>query len=234
MSKSPVTLTVLAAIAAATAIGVLTETAAAAQSAQSAQSVQNAQNAQNARSGAAAELRRLPIQIVPAEIRPSKPPRAATPANKQRAPKGPGSVGAGPAQGGIGTPGQLANLVVIPYYANPNGLPEGFPTHSYCLKKPTGGTPDQIRFWVRNAGGSDSGSFQWTPSFPNAGAAPALVIPNVPAGGQVLVTQGIPNGCYTSNYSGICQFSIHLDDHDEVEEWSEANTYDSYCVSPTS
>ena len=85
---------------------------------------------------------------------------------------------------------------------------------------------------IRNAGGSDSGSFQWTPSFPTAGAAPAQVIANVPANGQVLITQGLPNGCYTPGFSGVCQFSISLDDHDEVEEWSEANTFESHCVSP--
>ncbi|MEQ8357249.1 MAG: hypothetical protein RH942_17070 [Kiloniellaceae bacterium] len=138
----------------------------------------------------------------------------------------------GAPSGGPDTPSQLANLVVIPFYNNAVGLPEGFPEHSYCVKKPTGGTPNQIKFWVRNAGGSDSGSFQWTPSFPNAGAAPAQIIANVPANGQVLITQGIPNGCYDGNFSANCQFSIHLDDHDEVEEWSEANTFDSYCVSP--
>ncbi len=141
-------------------------------------------------------------------------------------------IAAGTAQGGPDTPSQLANLVVIPYYNNAVGLPEGFPEHSYCVKKPTGGTPNQIKFWVRNAGGSDSGSFQWTPSFPTAGAAPAQIIVNVPANGQVLVTQNLPTGCYDGNFSATCQFSIHLDDHDEVEEWSEANTYSSYCVSP--
>lgn len=130
------------------------------------------------------------------------------------------------------TPSQLANLVVIPYYNNPNGLPEGFPTHSYCKKKNTGGTPNEIWFYIRNAGGSDTGSFQWNPFFPNAGAAPANVIANIPAYGQKLIKQGIPNGCYTPGFHGTCEFSIKLDFHDEVEEWSEANTYESFCVAP--
>ncbi len=68
--------------------------------------------------------------------------------------------------------------------------------------------------------------------FPNAGAAPAHTIGNLAPNGQVLISLPIPNGCYTPGFSGVCQFSIHLDDHDEVVEWSEANTYESYCVSP--
>lgn len=214
MRKSPVPLATLAAFAAVVATGALTPDAAAQD---------------------ASQLRRLPAQIAPVEaqpVKPSKPQRSPQLQVKRPAPQGPGKIATGGASGGPDTPSQLANLVVIPYYNNSDGLPEGFPTHSYCLKKPSGGTPNQIRFWVRNAGGSASGSFQWTPSFPNAGAAPAMIIPNVPAGGQVLVTQGIPEGCYTPGFNGVCQFSIHLDDHNEVEEWSEANTYNSYCVSP--
>ena len=218
MRKSPVPLATLAAFAAALAGGAFAQGSAAQETQQ---------------------LRLQPVQTAPAAVKPIKPSRpqhSPQPQVKRLDPKAPtaggGALATGRASGGPDTPSQLANLVVIPYYNNPNGLPEGFPTHSYCLKKPSGGTPNQIRFWVRNAGGSDSGSFQWTPSFPNAGAAPAMVIPNVPAGGQVLVTQGIPDGCYTPGFNGVCQFSIHLDDHDEVEEWSEANSYSSYCVSP--
>jgi len=168
----------------------------------------------------ATQLRPVPAQLAPAPVEPVKPSR---PQQLQ--------VKRGPAAGG-GTPSQLANLVVVPYYTNQNGLPEGFPTHSYCLKSPAGGTPTNIRFYIRNVGGTASGGFQWTPSFPNAGAAPAHVLPSIPAGGQVTITQPIPNGCYTPGFSGTCQFSIHLDDHDEVAESSEANTYQSYCVSP--
>ena len=168
-------------------------------------------------------------------LKPSRPARE--PRLQEKRPSGPAlkNLTTAPTTGGTGnpkTPSQLANLVVIPFYNNAVGLPEGFPEHSYCVKKPTGGTPNQIKFYIRNAGGSDTGSFQWTPSFPNAGAAPATVIANIPANGQVLITQGIPNGCYTPGFSGVCQFSIHLDDHDEVEEWSESNTFESYCVSP--
>jgi hypothetical protein len=183
----------------------------------------------------ASKLRRLPAQIQATPAQPVKPSRPQTPAQmqvKKEIRPAPGKLATPGAAGGPDTPGALANLVVIPFYGNPSGLPEGFPTHSYCVKKATGGTPNQIRFYIRNAGGSDSGSFQWTPSFPNAGAAPAMVVANIPANGQVAVTQGIPDGCYTPGFSGICQFSIHLDDHDEVEEWSEANTYGSFCVSP--
>lgn len=181
-------------------------------------------------------------QSAPAELRLKVPEvglvKPSRPARERRAEPRPlprpviKSHSGGQIENGPKTPSELANLVVIPYYSNPHGLPEGFPEHSYCVKKPSGGTPNQIRFWIRNAGGSDSGSFQWTPMFPNAGAAPAKVIGNIPAYGQVLITQGIPNGCYDGNYSATCQFSIHLDDHDEVEEWSEANSYASYCVSP--
>jgi hypothetical protein len=212
MCKSPVTLTALAAFAAATAIGAFIHDSAAQD---------------------ATQLRRLPAQVAPVELKPVKPSRPQQLQIKRNdRPAGPGKIATGAPSGGPDTPSQLANLVVIPYYNNPDSLPEGFPTHSYCLKKPTGGTPNQIRFYIRNAGGSDSGDFQWTPSFPNAGAAPAQVVANVPANGQVLITQNIPNGCYTPGFSGVCQFSIHLDDHDEVEEWSEANTYNSHCVSP--
>lgn len=181
----------------------------------------------------ATQLRRLPTQLAPAQLEPVKPSRPTQLQGKtDDRPGGPARLATGAAGGGPDTPSQLANLVVIPYYNNPASLPEGFPTHSYCLKKPSGGTPDTIRFYIRNAGGSDSGSFQWTPSFPTAGAAPAHVVPNVPANGQVMITQPLPSGCYTPGFSGMCQFSIHLDDHNEVEEWSEANTYESYCVSP--
>jgi hypothetical protein len=217
VSKSPVTLTALAAFAAAATLGFFVETSAAED---------------------AAQLRRIPAQLAPAQadpVKPSRPQRLQV--KRDTRPSGPNKIAAGNPQGGNpqggpNTPSELANLVVIPYYTNPSSLPEGFPTHSYCVKKPTGGTPNQIRFYIRNAGGSDTGSFQWTPSFPNAGAAPATVIGNIPANGQVLITQGIPEGCYDGNFSAMCQFSIHLDDHNEVPEWSEANTYNSYCVSP--
>lgn len=178
----------------------------------------------------ATQLRRLPAQLAPAQIEPVKPSRP-QPLHVERGPVGPGKLATGNAAGGS-TPSQLANLVVVPYYNNASGLPEGFPTHSYCLKNPAGGTPTNIRFYIRNLGGSASGGFQWTPSFPNAGAAPAHVLPSIPANGQVMITQPIPQGCYTPGFSGICQFSIHLDDHDEVEESSEANTWQSHCVSP--
>ncbi|MGF1592057.1 MAG: hypothetical protein ACFCUW_02185 [Kiloniellaceae bacterium] len=212
MRKSPITVTALAAFAAATAFAALAQDS----------------TAQNA-----TQLRSTPAQIAPADagtVKPSRPQQLQV--KRGDRPGTPGKIATGTSKGGPDTPSQLANLVVIPYYNNPNNLPEGFPTHSYCLQNPAGGTPNQIRFYIRNAGGSDSGSFQWTPSFPNAGAAPAQVIGNIPANGQLLITQGIPNGCYTPGFSGVCQFSIHLDDHNEVEEWSEANTYGSLCVSP--
>lgn len=181
----------------------------------------------------AASPRALPAQLAPTAVKPVKPSR---PQQFQvRAgvgPQAPSRLATGAASGGPDTPSQLANLVVVPYYNNASGLPEGFPTHSYCLKNPAGGTPTNIRFYIRNLGGSASGGFQWTPSFPNAGAAPAHVLPSIPANGQVLITQPIPQGCYTPGFSGICEFSIHLDDHDEVAESSEANTYESHCVSP--
>jgi hypothetical protein len=226
MSKSPVTRSALAAFAAA-----VTPAAFAAAAFISILS-QNAIAQETPARQPAAALQRLPVQLVPGIGQPEQPTRKPLLKTRQAEPTRPGGYANGTLKGGPGRPSQLANLVVIPYYNNPNGLPEGFPTHSYCLQKPAGGTPDQIRFWVRNAGGTDSGSFQWTPSFPTAGAAPATVIANVPAGGQVLVTQGIPTGCYTPGFSGMCQFSIHLDDHNEVPESSEANTYASYCVSP--
>ena len=210
MRKSPLSMAALAAFAAVAASGALSHDSA----------------AQSARD----QARQAPAQLL--MVKPAKPPREGRLQAKPAARPLVKTYGGDQIKPGPKTPSELANLVVIPYYNNPNNLPEGFPTHSYCLKKNSGGTPEDIRFWIRNVGGSDSGSFQWTPSFPNAGAAPANVIGNIPANGQMLITQGIPNGCYTSNYSGICQFSITLDDHDEVEEWSEANEYESYCVSP--
>jgi hypothetical protein len=212
MSKSPVTLTALAAFAAVATLGFFVETSAA---------------------GDAAQLRRLPAQLAPAQADPVKPTRPQRlQVKRDTRPTGPNKIATGNPQGGPDTPSQLANLVVIPYYNNPSHLPEGFPTHSYCAKNPAGGTPNSLRFYIRNVGDSDSGSFQWTPMFPNAGAAPAHVIGNLPANGQVLMNLPIPSGCYDGNFSAMCQFSIHLDDHDEVPEWSEANTYNSYCVSP--
>lgn len=219
MRKSPVTLTALAAFAAAATLGFFAETGA----------------AENA-----SQLRRAPAQLTPAAPGPLKPSRPQSlQAKPDPRPTGPGVIVIIPPTGHPKGPTdivdpshQLANLVVEPYYNNPNNLPEGFPTHSYCLKKPSGGTPSHIRFRIRNVGNSASGGFQWTPSFPNAGAAPAHVLPSIPPNGQVTITQPIPNGCYTPGFSGSCQFSIHLDDHDEVAESNEANTYESYCVSP--
>lgn len=172
----------------------------------------------------------VPAQVL--TVKPAKPPRELRLQAKPTTRPVVKTYGGDQIAPGPKTPSQLANLVVIPYYNNPNGLPEGFPTHSYCKKKITGGTPDELLFWIRNVGGSDTGSFQWTPSFPNAGAAPAQVIGNIPANGQTLITQGIPNGCYTPGFHGVCEFSITLDDHDEVDEWSEANEFESFCVAP--
>jgi hypothetical protein len=219
MRKSPITLTALAAFAAAATIGFFVQTGAAEE---------------------ASQLRRVPAQIAPAKVKPIKPSRPQSlQMQRETRPTGPATIVIFPSANGPKGPGDiadpsqaLANLVVVPYYNNPSNLPEGFPTHSYCVKKPTGGTPNQIRFYIKNTGNSATGSFQWTPMFPNAGAAPATVIGNIPANGQMLITQGIPDGCYTPGFSGSCEFSIHLDDHNEVPEWSEANTYNSYCVSP--
>ncbi|NIA72436.1 hypothetical protein HBA54_27995 [Pelagibius litoralis] len=175
------------------------------------------------------QVRPIPAQIK--IIKPSEPPRQ--PVLKTNPQPGKPRPGTGrPTTDGPDTPSQLANLVVIPFYNNSHNLPQGFPEHSFCVKNPAGGAPNQIKFWIRNAGGSDSGAFQWTPSFPNAGAAPANIAVNVPANGQILITQGIPNGCYTPGFNATCQFSISLDDHDEVEEWSEANTFANLCVGP--
>jgi len=157
--------------------------------------------------------------------RPTKPAQSFEARTKADQPNG------GPT-GFAGNQHALADLVVIPFYNNPHNLPEGFPEHSYCVKKPTGGTPTQIKFWIRNTGNSDTGGFQWHNSYYTAGVMPGGVIPNIPANSQTLITQNLPEGCYTQNYSGSCQFHISLDDHDEVEEQDEANSYSSYCVSP--
>lgn len=171
-----------------------------------------------------------PLRVKP--LKPSRPTRENRLQTRQASDPTAKKLIGGPTKGGPATPSQLANLVVIPYYNNAVGLPEGFPEHSYCVKKPTGGSPNQIKFWIRNAGGSDTGPFQWNPIFPNAGAAPAMNVGNIAANGQLLVTQNIPEGCYTPGFSGVCQFNLVLDYHDDVEEWSEANTFSSYCVSP--
>lgn len=191
------------------------------------------------------QFQRLPAELEPAQVEPLriKPLKPSRPTREKRLPaeragtptkktltRNP--VKGGPAQGGPDTPSQLANLVAIPYYNNTVGLPQGFPEHSYCMKNPAGGAPNQIRFWIRNAGGSDTGPFQWNPIFPNAGAATAMNVGNIPAYGQILVTQGIPDGCYSPGFSAVCEFDLVLDFHDDVEEWSEANTYGSYCVGP--
>jgi hypothetical protein len=118
-------------------------------------------------------------------------------------------------------------LVILPFYNNPNGLPEGFPTESFCVKKASGGAPNQIKFIIRNTGSSPSGNFQWVPMFPTAGAAPAMVQVSLAPGAQKIVTQNLPANCYTPGFSGICQFSIELDTHNEVAEASEANNQDT-------
>jgi hypothetical protein len=140
-------------------------------------------------------------------------------------------------QGGatvLGAPkSKKADLVILPFYNNPSGLPEGFPTESYCVKKPSGGAPNQIKFYVRNQGGAPSGNFTWVPTFPQAGAAPANVLVSIAPGAQVLVTHGLPDGCYTPGFSGNCPFSIKLDTLNEVSESNEGNNQqNSFCVSP--
>jgi CARDB len=134
----------------------------------------------------------------------------------------------------LGAPkSQKADLVILPFYNNPNGLPEGFPTESFCVKKASGGAPNQIKFIIRNTGNAPSGNFQWVPMFPTAGAAPAMVQVSLAPGAQKIVTQALPANCYTPGFSGICQFSIDLDTHNEVAESNEANNDDdSFCASP--
>lgn len=142
----------------------------------------------------------------------------------------------GPAAGAtkLGAPkSQKADLVILPFYNNPNGLPEGFPTESFCVKKASGGAPNQIKFIIRNTGNAPSGNFQWVPMFPTAGVAPAMVQVSLAPGAQKIVTQNLPANCYTPGFSGICQFSIELDTHNEVAEINEANNGDdSFCASP--
>jgi hypothetical protein len=142
----------------------------------------------------------------------------------------------GPAAGAtkLGAPAsQKADLVIEPYYNNPNGLPEGFPTESYCVKKASGGAPNQIKFIIRNQGNAASGNFLYVPSFPTDGAAPAMVQVSLAPGAQHIITQNMPSGCYTPGNSGICQFTIKLDTQHEVAESNEANNQDnSFCVSP--
>lgn len=155
-----------------------------------------------------------------------KPVLAATPsAGSTAAPTGANKLGA-PAS-------QKADLVIKPFYNNPNGLPEGFPTESYCVKKASGGAPNQIKFIIRNQGNAASGNFLYVPSFPTDGAAPALVQVSLAPGAQHIITQNLPSGCYTPGFSGICQFTIKLDTQHEVAESNEANNQDnSFCVSP--
>jgi len=155
-----------------------------------------------------------------------KPVLAATPSA--------GSTGVPTGATKLGAPkSQKADLVVLPYYNNPDNLPEGFPTESYCVKKASGGAPNQIKFIIRNTGNSPSGNFQWVPMFPTAGAAPAMIQVSLAPGAQHIVTQNLPANCYTPGFSGICQFSIELDTHNEVAEASEANNQDnSFCASP--
>lgn len=142
-----------------------------------------------------------------------------------------GPVAGATSFGGAGV--QKADLVVLPYYDNPSNLPEGFPTESYCVKKASGGAPNQIKFVIRNQGNAASGNFTWVPSFPTAGAAPANVQVSLAPGAQKVVTHGLPNGCYTPGFSGNCAFSIKLDSLNEVAEASEGNNQDnSFCVSP--
>jgi CARDB protein len=142
--------------------------------------------------------------------------------------------GAGPVAGAttLGASGK-ADLRILAFYDNPNHLPEGFPTESYCVKKASGGTPNQIKFIIRNQGSAASGNFTWVPSFPTAGAAPAIVQPSIAPGAQKVITQSLPQGCYTPGNSGVCQFTIKLDSLNEVAESNEINNQDdSYCVSP--
>ena len=154
-----------------------------------------------------------------------KPVIAATPSGGSGVPTGATKLGAAGAQ--------KADLVIVPFYNNPSDLPEGFPTESYCVKKASGGAPNQIKFIIRNQGNAASGNFTWVPTFPTAGAAPANVQVSLAPGAQKVVTHGLPNGCYTPGFSGSCAFSIKLDSLSEVAESNEANNQDnSFCVSP--
>lgn len=139
----------------------------------------------------------------------------------------------GPARnGGLGT--QLpADLVIIPYYDNDNGLPNGFPTHSYCSNYGNGGTPGHVRFYIRNIGDTASAPSHFHLSFPNAGDSTTYFVPSLAPGSQLSQSRYIPNGCYTSNYSGTCAFTIEADNQNEVVESNENNNdADGFCVSP--
>ncbi len=124
-----------------------------------------------------------------------------------------------------------ANLVIEPYYDNPNSLPEGFPTHSYCVRNPSGGAPETVRFLARNTGARATGIFQYRTTFSWSGEESAHVLPSLAAGEEVVVDVPLPGTCYSPG--AVCPFSIELDEQDEVLESNEDdNAAASFCVGP--
>jgi len=152
-----------------------------------------------------------------------KPLVAATPTTK------------GPTAGAtkLGNPG-MPDLVIIPYYNNPNGLPEGFPTESFCEKNPSGGTPQHIKFYIRNQGNAASGDFMIGYSFPDAPLTAASWRDSLAPGQQILVTLGMSSLYWTSGNPQTTQFSLHADSHNEAAESNEGNNQaSSFCIGPS-
>ena len=132
-------------------------------------------------------------------------------------------------------PGNKADLRIMPYYNNPAGLPEGFPTHSYCYKSPQGGTPKTIKFKVKNQGGATASNFRIAALFfGNSGAVLTKQVNNIGMGITQTFSFDIPPGCYTPpGANETCQFSLKIDDLNEVIEINESNNNkSSYCVGP--
>jgi hypothetical protein len=142
-----------------------------------------------------------------------------------------------PASGTFSTGQGKADLVIQPYYQN-NSSPEGHPGQSYCEHALSGGTPQNIWFYVKNIGHGASQPAQVRVLFNTfmGGGQSGVhnqLVPVIAKGASQVVKVALPQGCYPSGFSTTCHFRIVADSTYQNQEVNESNNHvDSKCVSP--
>ena len=130
--------------------------------------------------------------------------------------------------------GGLPDLVPAAFFPTPAvvGLPAGFPGVQYCDPNPAGGTPNKVRYRVRNQGMSSAPPFSIRFDFVGAGQV-VVPVDGLSQGNEKSGAVNIPAGCYPPGFSTACQFTITVDSNAQIGEANEANnSAQSYCVGP--
>ena len=153
-------------------------------------------------------------------------------AKLEAAPKStrPGSMTAGPSQGGNGAGGPNLRIesIVAP------SSPEGFPNSGYCGPNGLGGGASTlVRFFVRNVGDIQAGPSTAAVHFSDAGMATAQVGSLMP-GASATIEVDIPQACWGPSAHGSCDFLLEADRNDSVDETEDSadNYDDGTCMLP--